>query len=606
MSEEAIIRLLDSSGVNVLDSVSAEYEDSFSLETFGDMAMQHYEAEPKGTKSFIIARVQTWDHKQPEKAFYSYYSAYQLNKILFQTQVYLGKKLIHRLHVLNPLTNTDIIGNVQYFMVKVKPESAEEQKQQDNIIATAVVDEAKEGDVGEARSAPLDPEMGLGRKTIGKGNRPPPKINTSLKPTGVDMIVPPSPAVREVESGALTSWTMAAPAVTEASDEEYKPSGPGPRPRKFSLVTMGLKSPYPSSPKKKVASASKLASQDLEENPKMEGGDAEEDVDSLAMRPRAISYGTADTARRSLEVPVGEPMKARHGSLIHFQPIVKQPTGIIQMRNHKRNKTTIPVGAITRFAQPISVDELEKSAPPTTKRRRRTLSFANAVTAAGTPATFQEWIEMVRKEQRRLKAEGDRGQAGQQYDSVEPFGQRNSVTSPGEQMPMPPLSQMKGKPASESAAGLLNSKLPFIRDESTRSIAASLGSDGEPKSEGANVKVYDAVLFATDNDFLESSRIRAIFRENAVTSQDAKLFEMPPYTGVEQAPPAVVIVDDSAFCEWCYPSPGSLARYGPCMRLFHRTKCYLAAILLVVAMFCFIFFTLRTDKGRQPSTSTAS
>jgi hypothetical protein len=71
-----------------------------------------------GSKHFIIARVQTWDHKQPDKAFYSYYHAHHLNKLLFQTQVYLDKKLIHRLHVLNPLTNTDIIGHVLYFMVK--------------------------------------------------------------------------------------------------------------------------------------------------------------------------------------------------------------------------------------------------------------------------------------------------------------------------------------------------------------------------------------------------------------------------------------------------------------------------------------------------------
>ncbi|KAI8834298.1 hypothetical protein BC829DRAFT_70821 [Chytridium lagenaria] len=119
-SENPIVDLCAAqiSGSRVLDSVSTEYEDSFCLESFGDLITYHAESEPKGEKAFIIARVQTWDPKQPDKAFYSYYDAFQLNKILFQTQVYLGKKLIHRLHVLNPLTNTDIIGNVQYFMVK--------------------------------------------------------------------------------------------------------------------------------------------------------------------------------------------------------------------------------------------------------------------------------------------------------------------------------------------------------------------------------------------------------------------------------------------------------------------------------------------------------
>ncbi|KAJ3343393.1 serine/threonine-protein kinase KIN2 [Gonapodya sp. JEL0774] len=121
-----IIKLMDSSGKTVLDSVSADYEDCFTIECLGDLIRAHLLTDPKGTRNFIIARVQTWDHKQPDKAFYSYYDAFQLNKVLFQTQVYLGKKLIHRLHVLNPLTNTDIIGNVQYFMVRLSEEQERE------------------------------------------------------------------------------------------------------------------------------------------------------------------------------------------------------------------------------------------------------------------------------------------------------------------------------------------------------------------------------------------------------------------------------------------------------------------------------------------------
>lgn len=58
------------------------------------------------------------DPKQPEKAFYSYYNAYQMNKILFQTQNYNDKRLLHRLFVLNPLTNSDIVGDVEYFKVE--------------------------------------------------------------------------------------------------------------------------------------------------------------------------------------------------------------------------------------------------------------------------------------------------------------------------------------------------------------------------------------------------------------------------------------------------------------------------------------------------------
>ena len=62
-----IIRLLDANGTVVQDSISADYEDSFCLETFEDLCDSHFDAEPKNTKGFIIARVQTLDPKQPDK-----------------------------------------------------------------------------------------------------------------------------------------------------------------------------------------------------------------------------------------------------------------------------------------------------------------------------------------------------------------------------------------------------------------------------------------------------------------------------------------------------------------------------------------------------------
>lgn len=61
-----IIRLLNAEGKKVIDSISGDYEDSFSLETFEDLCQVHFELEPKNTKGFIIARVKTLDPKQPE------------------------------------------------------------------------------------------------------------------------------------------------------------------------------------------------------------------------------------------------------------------------------------------------------------------------------------------------------------------------------------------------------------------------------------------------------------------------------------------------------------------------------------------------------------
>ena len=41
-----------------------------------------------------------------------------MNKVLFQTQNYRNRRLLHRLNVLNPLSNSDILGDVEYFSVE--------------------------------------------------------------------------------------------------------------------------------------------------------------------------------------------------------------------------------------------------------------------------------------------------------------------------------------------------------------------------------------------------------------------------------------------------------------------------------------------------------
>lgn len=231
-----VIRLLDSTGEKLLDSVSEEYEDSFCLESFGDLAQAHYECEPKGTRCLIIARVQTWDPKQPDKAFYSYYNAYHLNKILFQTQVYLGKKLIHRLHVLNPLTNTDIIGNVLYFMVKRK--AAASNNADGGVLADTEVSGSKEKVViiplGTERSF-FDEKYSGDVKTFTSSTpssgfralKPVFKIDTSVvvqEESGGGAArnsnIPKSTTVRDFENGNLQQWTMNSPMVALAKDEE--------------------------------------------------------------------------------------------------------------------------------------------------------------------------------------------------------------------------------------------------------------------------------------------------------------------------------------------------------------------------------------------------
>jgi hypothetical protein len=61
-----VISLYSYSG-GLEDTISAEYEDALCLETLGDLAKNHQNSDPKGTKCSIIARVQTCDPKQPNK-----------------------------------------------------------------------------------------------------------------------------------------------------------------------------------------------------------------------------------------------------------------------------------------------------------------------------------------------------------------------------------------------------------------------------------------------------------------------------------------------------------------------------------------------------------
>ncbi|KAI9106058.1 hypothetical protein DFS34DRAFT_43629 [Phlyctochytrium arcticum] len=544
MGPPDVIRFLDSSGTTVLDSLLADYEDSFTLDTFGDLAEAHELAEPEGTKSFIIARVQTWDAKQPGKAFYSYYSAYQLNRILFQTQVYLGKKLIHRLHVLNPLTNTDIIGDVQYFMVR--PAGAEQVQSGDKsgeakkeILATSVEEDEKgsEGMEGSAHNL-LARKKSMTRRNktttesgSSRGRAAVPSIVTNLERSPVRRqvnIPPPSPSVREIEAGNTGSWTMAAPSVTEITEEES--TGPGPQPRKFSIKTWSLRSPY----SEKVSPKQIRSAFPALEGIKRDGG---EFIVDIPPSPTKLSIRSPFGTEVKLKSP-GLAAEESSPNAKDLRVVTKPPSGLMQMRNPGRNnRLHVPMGVVTRFAEPVSVHELRHVSPPTPTNRRRSFSYINSAAQKDTSPTFEDWLKTTLAEKRRLKTS--------------------------------PVSESEG---SEQA---------------------------EPTTEKSDVPmVYDAVLFATDTDYLESSKTRAAFRLNAVTPEDVKLFEMPEYAGPD-AMPNVVIVDDSPICEWCYPSPGALEQYGPRMRWFHKSKCWLLLFTMIAGGCSLIIFVL----SKNPNTT---
>ncbi|ORX55226.1 hypothetical protein BCR36DRAFT_581272 [Piromyces finnis] len=506
--KEGVIRLLNSSGTTVMDSVSVEYEDSFCLDTFGELIEQHQNSEPKGTKNFIIARVQTWDHKQPDKAYYSYYDAFQLNKILFQTQIYLGKKLIHRLRVLNPLTNTDIIGNVNYFIVKGKTSELKNENNDVKInVGMSDINDGKTADMGHDKEECLKtvslkeseekeqekvkemriPELTIElAKDMENGNslksepisprkkKALPKINTTLASASNDAIIPPSPSVLAVESGGVGSWTIASPAIYECKDENL-PKKVWIK-RKLSMLTPSTKTTF---------------------------------------NRKSIPLGEIPETNNNYESTSAmiQPNEKKIDTAVSDQPTLEH-TAI----------TTIPVGTVTQFAKPVPQDQVLKIVPPTIKGRRRSLSYLNTLSA--TPksnCSLREWLVYMKKES--MKLDEDSENEKKDYDSVD-IG--------------------KNKPKEVDIASA-----PPIIDE-----MEEVKKDNSSDVSDIDLDMYDAVLFATDDDFLEKSKIRAIFKKNAVTADDAKLFEMPEYKGATNYDDGqLLLYDDATLCDICFPEP---------------------------------------------------
>lgn len=79
----------------LVDELDALDEDPFTLDSFENLMRLHAS---KG-KDFIIARVTTQDPSEDTKVYHSYYSAHQINKVLFRTQPDEG--LLHRMKARN-------------------------------------------------------------------------------------------------------------------------------------------------------------------------------------------------------------------------------------------------------------------------------------------------------------------------------------------------------------------------------------------------------------------------------------------------------------------------------------------------------------------------
>lgn len=494
-----IIRLLDATGGEVQDSISGEYEDSFSLDTFNDLCKAHFAAEPTNTKGFVIARVQTVDPKQPDKEFYSYYNAFHLNKTLFQTQIYLKKRYIHRLHVLNPLTNSDIIGNVLYYLVK-PPQTAD----------TVIVE------IGNAADEPSGDKA------------------ASIRRLSVIYTQPEKPK-------------------EEIPIDVDKFNG-----QKLFITTHKIQYENPETMRTPPALLKKLTTK----KKSTLNADADQPrLSELSRRNTMNSYPATDIAgQKQINMEPG------------FNVTSRLPTGSIPIGESP--KTNVPLGAVTRFAVPVPESELAVVIPKTQKGTRRSLSYRNAVSASGVPASFFEWAQMVHEEHDQKN--GPDLKDSDEYDKVKfATSATSTVTFTGRDQRAKPTLKVFVPKHFNSPSGILSSKSgvleAIIDDEdevrreskvkeekkSEDSLAKSGAIEAEPiiREEPpplTTITFYDAVLFANDNDFLEASKIRQIFRNNAIQSDDAKLFEMKEFTGDDSTPQDFEIVRDTFPCGDCF------------------------------------------------------
>lgn len=110
-------KLLCQSNSQILYKLDLDTIESLSQETFHELISYH----KSSNKSCIIAVVKSRDLEQLNQFYQFFFDAFQLNKLIFKKK---NNDLIGRhdktspMSVINPLTNTLIVGEVEYFLVK--------------------------------------------------------------------------------------------------------------------------------------------------------------------------------------------------------------------------------------------------------------------------------------------------------------------------------------------------------------------------------------------------------------------------------------------------------------------------------------------------------
>jgi hypothetical protein len=436
-----------------------------------------------------------------------------LNRLLFQTQVYLEKKLIHRLHVLNPLTNTDIIGNVLYFMVMGKSKKSTAQ-------------------------SPVSVEYALVVPPTPTVSKVPPltdivQLNISLHNASKDGV----PAIG-VSTSVPTqkTWTLSGPVSEQVEAKEFEAlSSPLPPAAEMSFQSSTTSNATATSLKRQSVPGKNKTVDDLEANRASTTSHENLIIDKFPQRKPGLKITTKfksedDGPQTAGIIGVGTKQSISPLS-INFPKSAYPAMDGFGGRNSSivvglkgRRTTLVPKGVVSQRGERINDSEVGQVVPAETNSRRRQISYMNSV--QNSKASIEQW-----KESLSAAIEAD-----SEYKKM-------------------------------SVGGVTASKEEWF---------------------------YDAVLIATDSDFLETSRIRQMFRDNAVNPSDAVLFEMPPYTGED--PQIRARINDDLVCDFCLPTEAQLRHRSPWVRFFHEYKCYGFILLLTAGILGFIWYLAMASK----------
>lgn len=317
--------------------------------------------------------------------------------------------------------------------------------------------------------------------------------------------------------------------------------------------------------------------------------DESEDLEEKASisRPLQLTVKNGTTHILQARMPNSEEVGSPQRKAIVFDYQV--PNTPVYTR--RLSKSAIDQGVVTRFGIPVSKTELESEEKISEYEEKRTLSYANTtsteiVSIQDWEKSFQAPMESYGKEIPTILEEEEL--TGEQH------GNSGSLDIPCYDSEANILANCKmiviivNRSVTESRPKKTIKEIPstFINQKGLDSSTSLSKKIRKSTASNLGLRVYKAILCATDADYLQTSLTRALFRTNALNSSDAKLFQMPIVAIDETAIQPVEVVDhtDALFLEYfSNPVPESTVRVATFLRPF-KFRIFLGAACFFVIL----------------------